>query len=64
MNFNFIASLTFYYIEDGKQTRSKKCIAIGVCILSAHRIFLYSGMQGTYIGTTLDIVADIVWLVF
>ena len=66
MNFNFIASLTFYYIEDGKQTRSKNCIAKGICILSAHGIFLYSGKQGTYkyIGTTLNIVADIVWMVF
>jgi len=64
MNFNFIASLTFYYIEDGKQTRSKNCIAKGICVLSALRIFLYSGMQGTHIGTTLYIVAEIVWMVF
>jgi len=28
------------------------------------RDFLYSGMQGTHIGTTLYIVAQIVWMVF
>jgi hypothetical protein len=63
INFNFIASLTLYYIEDGKQTRSKNCIA-KLFAHSVHSGFFYVVVCRGHIGTKLYIVGEIDWMVY